>query len=155
MGDPRNPSGIPHHFAPLQETKIQPQTLNLQESPGFPRSGSFFPAHPPPEPLLPLLHTVYGSLCLHFLQLHPHVFKSQLFDRKNLRGGPFDFLDDSSPPKFGHFAKIVRQKKGHDFVTSRCSSWRRPERYIGGGSVCGSKNDKQRAPEIKFVKAPP
>ena len=87
MGDPRNPSGIPHHFTPLQETKIQPQTLNLQESPGFPRRGSFFPAHPPPEPLLPLLHTVYGSLCLHFLQLHPHVFKSQLFDRKNLRGG--------------------------------------------------------------------
>ena len=43
----------------------------------------------------------------------------QLLDRKNLRGGPFDFLDDSSPPKFGHFAKIVRQKKGHDFVTSR------------------------------------
>ena len=47
------------------------------------------------------------------------MFKSQLFDRKNLRGGHLDFLDDSSPPKFGHFAKIVRQKKGHDFVTSR------------------------------------
>ena len=57
----------------------------------------------------------------------------------------YDFasFDNSSSAKLGQWGKSIRQKKEHVFATSRCSSWRRPERYIGGGSVCGSKNDKQ------------
>ena len=42
----------------------------------------------------------------------------------------YDFasFDDSSSAKLGHGDKSIRQKKEHVFATSRCSSWRRPER---------------------------
>ena len=55
----------------------------------------------------------------------------------------YDFasFDDSSSAKLGHGDKSIRQKKEHVFATSRCSSWRRSERYRGRRSLCGSKND--------------
>ena len=53
----------------------------------------------------------------------------------------FTSFDNSSSAKLGHGGKSIRQKKEHVFATSRCSSWRRPERYRGRGSLCGSKND--------------
>ena len=42
----------------------------------------------------------------------------------------YDFasFDNSSSAKLGHGGKSIRQKKEHVFATSRCSSWRRPER---------------------------
>ena len=76
-------------------------------------------------------------------------------DRKNLWGGSQALSINPVRPSLDTGQKAVRHKKGCDFAMSRCSSWRRPERYIGGCSVCGSKNDKPNAPEIKFVKAPP
>ena len=54
-------------------------------------------------------------------------FRVLFHNHKDLWGGVLDFLDNFSSPKFGLPGTLVRQKKGHVFVTSRCSSWRRPE----------------------------
>ena len=45
----------------------------------------------------------------------------------------YDFasFDNSSSAKLGQWGKSIRQKKEHVFATSRCSSWRRSERYRG------------------------
>ena len=69
----------------------------------------------------------------------------------------YDFasFDDSSSAKLGHFYRGIRGwgeflKVALLFFLRRVSKENRAR-----GSVCGSKNDKPRAPEIKFVKAPP
>ena len=68
---------------------------------------------------------------------------SQLFGRKNFRRMIWPLSIIQVRQSWDNPAKSIRQKKEHGVASSRCSSWRRPERYIGGGSVCGSKNDKQ------------
>ena len=62
----------------------------------------------------------------------------------------FSSFDNSSSAKLGQWGKSIRQKKEHVFATSRCSSWRRSERYCGRGSLCGSKNDIRESAHNKI-----
>ena len=64
-----------------------------------------------------------------------------LFGCKDFRGMIFPLSIIRVRQSWDNHGRNVRQKKGHGFTTSRCYSWRRPERYRGRGSLCGSKND--------------
>ena len=60
------------------------------------------------------------------------------------------FPQFSCTARFEQWGKSIRQKKEHVFATSRCSSWRRSERYCGRGSLCGSKNDIRESAHNKI-----